>query len=349
MDTYRLNKGNVPRLLQRLQEDSEIWAPVLRNGDVLLEAVSDLSQIAHEGDYVNTIIGAKQVLFPREEHMLRFTLDGRVEVEPVYEKRKRVVFGIRSCDVSGINFAERFFTKGGLSDPYFAWRREHTTLISIACLEPGEFCFCVCCEGGPGLESGFDVQLTDIGEAYLAEVDSSRGRAVVEQNRLLFEEASPQDVRREKELLTEAQQKFARSTFVAYMMRRISRAEVPEGFWQWLSDRCLGCAGCRYVCPTCTCFDVRDVAVDGAGERSRCWDSCSLAGFTRMVSGENPREERADRTRRWFYHKLSYQYSIIDGRHGCVGCGRCVASCLGRADTWSGVNRIRAHPLELHR
>lgn len=38
--------------------------------------------------------------------------------------------------------------------------------------------------------------------------------------------------------------------------------------------KCLGCAACTYVCPTCHCFDMQDETAGTRGARIRVWDSC---------------------------------------------------------------------------
>ena len=70
------------------------------------------------------------------------------------------------------------------------------------------------------------------------------------------------------------------------------------------------------------------------------WDACLYEGFTREASGHNPRAAKAERLKRRFFHKMSYQYMEVMGRHGCVGCGRCVATCMGGLDISTLLARI---------
>jgi formate hydrogenlyase subunit 6/NADH:ubiquinone oxidoreductase subunit I len=191
------------------------------------------------------------------------------------------------------------------------------------------------------LKQGYDIQLTPIDNEFFVEIGSPKGQTLVEAHADLLAEATVGDAERKNAALAGLDQKFQRSTFVAYAMRKITRGEVPEEWWEELSQRCFGIAGCRYVCPTCTCFHVVDKVDGDGGTRQRCWDSCSFIGFTRMVSGETPRETPGSLLRRWGEHKLSFFYALRDGRHGCVGCGRCLTTCLGRGDTWNIVGRIR--------
>ena len=96
--------------------------------------------------------------------------------------------------------------------------------------------------------------------------------------------------------------------------------------WAGLSEACLGCGTCTFVCPTCQCYDIRDFNTGHGIQRFRCWDSCMYSDFTRMAHG-NPRLTQLERFRQRFMHKLVYFPSNNDGEYGCVGCGRCLSKC----------------------
>ena len=75
--------------------------------------------------------------------------------------------------------------------------------------------------------------------------------------------------------------------------------------WGELSQACLGCGTCTFVCPTCQCYDIRDFNTGSGITRFRCWDSCMYSDFTKMASG-NPRLTQLERFRQRFMHKLVY-------------------------------------------
>jgi len=108
-------------------------------------------------------------------------------------------------------------------------------------------------------------------------------------------------------------------------------AHFDDAYWLRLADRCLSCRICTYVCPTCRCFDVRDVvAAAGPGvthiQRLRAWDACLAQTYRRAAGGHDPRSLKAQRLRNRFYCKFFYAPQDF-GAVGCVGCGRCIAAC----------------------
>ena len=115
-------------------------------------------------------------------------------------------------------------------------------------------------------------------------------------------------------------------------MSRFKPENLKELFdlpvWDSLSEACLGCGTCTFVCPTCQCFDIRDFKTDKGVVRYRCWDSCMYSDFTQMAA-ENPRTTQSQRFRQRFMHKLVY-YPSQYGPYSCVGCGRCVDKCPQR-------------------
>jgi len=111
--------------------------------------------------------------------------------------------------------------------------------------------------------------------------------------------------------------------------------------WAEVADRCLSCANCTMVCPTCFCSSVQEVA-DLTGDhvtRQRTWDSCFTADHSRVSSGV-VRASTSSRYRQWLTHKLA---SWIDqfGSSGCVGCGRCITWCPVGIDLTEEVAAIR--------
>ncbi|MBN8570125.1 MAG: 4Fe-4S dicluster domain-containing protein, partial [Ignavibacteria bacterium] len=123
----------------------------------------------------------------------------------------------------------------------------------------------------------------------------------------------------------------------------MNNMEHPQ--WNDVAARCLTCANCTMVCPTCFCNNVEDVN-DISGnhtERWRKWDSCFSLDFSK-VAGGNFRTSPKARYRQWMTHKLA---SWIDqfGTSGCVGCGRCITWCPVGIDITKEVKAIQDNPV----
>ena len=112
--------------------------------------------------------------------------------------------------------------------------------------------------------------------------------------------------------------------------------------WDDVAARCLACANCTLVCPTCFCATVEDVTdlTGDHAERWRRWDSCFTLEHSYLHGGSVRTSTRA-RYRQWLTHKLA---TWIDqfGTSGCVGCGRCITWCPVAIDITAEVAAIRA-------
>ena len=111
--------------------------------------------------------------------------------------------------------------------------------------------------------------------------------------------------------------------------------------WDDVADRCLSCANCTMVCPTCFCTTVED-STDLTGdtaERVRRWDSCFTMDFS-YIHGGAVRKSVKSRYRQWMTHKLGTWQDQF-GSSGCVGCGRCITWCPVGIDITEEVAAMR--------
>jgi sulfhydrogenase subunit beta (sulfur reductase) len=332
---FALPKNHLAEAAARLKgQVEEFIAPVrTKQGDVFFAPVADVSGIAW--DYGNALLTPLAFIYPPKEVLFTFQLAAGQppQLDFALDRRSRLLFGVRPCDTQALVYLDNFLLGGAFADSQYAARRAHTKLVTLACAQPAaDTCWCSCCEGGPVATQGFDIQLTPLGEVLLVEVaPGGEGLAQAWQDLL-----SPADddllalrdaqTQRTKEALTV-------NAHMGAAMRRVTAGALPAEFWSHIGAHCAGCAGCSLVCPKCTCFNVVDEMLSPtSGRRVRSKDSCRLAGYALEASGHNPRPDRADRAKRWSYHKLSYRYLERNQYHGCVGCGRCVVVCMGGVD-----------------
>jgi Fe-S-cluster-containing hydrogenase component 2 len=330
---YVLHKDHLKGFLRKVARQHRLVAPV-RNayGDLLFEVVNsvdsvnlDLTEQAQDS--------AKSFLFPQQEAMFRYRCgpDGAYTFSSVHREKPTVYFGLRSCDISAILYMDMIFLRPP-KDTHYLRRRNEAVLIGIGCSQPGDNCFCNVVRTGPFLKYGYDLQLTDLGDRYFVEVGHTKGEVLVRQWPQFFRQATEDAARLQYQAVLEARAGFKRHVHVNTAFRRLAAGEVDESVWTDMALRCQGCGGRAYVCPICTCFTIVDKPIsEHEGERLRCWDACTHAGFTRMAGGNNPVDMRRDVLKRRFMHKLYYDVMRY-GRPSCVGCGRCVDICFGGID-----------------
>lgn len=342
---FIIDKKDMLSLLDEVMDEMDVIGPTkMPDGEVTFAKISSSKEITF--DYVNEFEPPKRFFTPTKEELFRFKLEGEEpQLQLAPEPKSQLIFGIRSCDVQGVAHMDKFFS-GDYRDNYYWQRREKTVVVSIACNKPLDTCFCICCNGGPWLESGFDLQLTDFGDKFLVDVGSENGIALLQKRAAKLKDATEQDEEHRQELMQKCDEQMIPTAYLAKAIIQITNNRVREELWEEMGAECFSCGGCTHVCPCCTCFDVNDCMIDEkTGVRFRCWDSCQYSGFTHEASGHNPRAKTKERVKRRFYHKLSYAYIVQDGHPGCVGCGRCITVCqaFGLLDISAVVKRLRRH------
>lgn len=279
---------------------------------------------------LKTTRSAKDFFFPKTEHLVSYEMSGKEVkvVDPRKDVGDFVIFGVRACDARGFTAIDNVYLNMNPVDSYYKNRREHGTVIVLACNEPAKTCFC----STFGIDASLAKPAGDVScwladGKYYFEANTDKGKAFVENTKSVLEDADTSAVEACRKDIAEKVEKlpFAHldlSKFQGKDMLKIFNSKI----WDKVSEPCVGCGTCTYVCPTCMCFDVRDFATSNGVRQIRCWDSCMYNDFTQMAA-ENPRHTQKERSRQRFMHKLMYYPMAHDGMFSCVGCGRCVENC----------------------
>jgi NAD(P)H-flavin reductase/formate hydrogenlyase subunit 6/NADH:ubiquinone oxidoreductase subunit I len=345
--THFLARDELDRLIARLREDGRrVIGPTVVDGAVSYEEIESSADLPiglrddqAAGSYRLVGSGRQRAFdvavgmtswkgrtFPSRVPLTRARTGAAgttfTEEDPAVEPM--AFLGVRACELAALRVQDRVLADGPFVDADYAARRDDAFVIAVQCSRASATCFCTSMGTGPEVTDGFDLALAELDDGYLMRAGSRRGEAM-----LATLPAQPATAEQERTAAAE----------VAAVRSAIGRPVATDGLhdrlldaldsprWAEVGDRCLACANCTLVCPTCFCTSVVQRSdLDGAVTVSeRTWDSCFTAGFAK-VAGGSFRNRRQDRYRQWLTHKFA---TWIDqfGTFGCVGCGRCIAWC----------------------
>lgn len=245
----------------------------------------------------------------------------RVEAPPA---EPIAVIGARACDLAALRVHDRVLVGGPAVDPDYAARRRELFIVAVECAMATSTCFCTSMGTGPEVTSGADIVLAEVAGGFVARDGSPAGAGLLDG----LELAAADDRSVEAATAQVAATRASMGTAVeSDGLRDRLLANLDHPRWDEIAERCLACANCTLVCPTCFCTGLA-VTSDLDGREStavRAWDSCFTDGFAR-VAGGSFRPRHRDRYRQWLTHKFGTWWDQF-GSSGCVGCGRCVAWC----------------------
>ncbi len=320
----KISLDKIDQLFSQIAEKNTLYIPQDTEAGAKFEKWEEGKKLSNA---LNTVRSAKDFFFPQTENLMDFKVEGKtIEViDTRSESEDFVIFGVRACDVKSFEVLDRVF----LSDPvdsYYKNRREHGIIMSLACTKPQETCFCKTFDIDAASPEG-DVVCYKTDDALYMNAQSKKGEALMAALSAITEDADESAVSEQQKLIRERIEKLP----LASLSKDAFGKDKTEKFfnapeWKELSDTCLGCGTCTFVCPTCQCYDIKDFNTGHGIKRFRCWDSCMYSDFTKMSAGQ-PRLTQLERFRQRFMHKLVYYPTNNDGLFSCVGCGRCMAKC----------------------
>lgn len=288
----------------------------------------------------------KKYLFPPHEKLWEAKYDkSGLQIKEEKPKEEKLAFiGVRACELNAIKIQDKVFVKGNFINPIYQQRRENIFIVAVNCSTPAKTCFCTSMNTGPKADEGFDLSLTEIlkdNEHYfLIESGSKKGTEILK--KLSFSKATKENIEAEKKVIEntiENINKFVNTKNIKELFYK----NYENSHWEEVAEKCLACANCTMVCPTCFCSTVEDVT-DLTGEhaeRWQKWDSCFTMDFS-YIHGGSVRSSISSRYRQWITHKFA---TWIDqfGSSGCVGCGRCITWCPVGIDVTEEIKSLQKH------
>ena len=324
----KIKADDIYSLLALWSDNADVFVPA--DGDDGQARFEKWSQGIKVSEAVNTVRSAKDFFFPQTENLVGFRLEGKkIDIVDIRKDAEDfVVFGVRACDAKSFDILDRVFLSQPV-DTFYKNRREHGTIVTLACSAAEDTCFCHTF-GIDATEPGGDVSAWRAGDELYLRANTEKGEKLLAASEKLLGAAEEIDKKTLETQKKATKEMLAELPLAGLTTEKFDGANLLEKFrsekWKELSAACLGCGVCTFVCPTCQCYDIKEFNTGHGIRRFRCWDSCMYSDFTKMAA-ENPRHTQLERFRQRFMHKLVYFPQNNEGIYGCVGCGRCLAKC----------------------
>ena len=147
---------------------------------------------------LNTVKSPKDFFFPQMEDLMAFKVEGKnIEVKDIRnESEDFVVFGVRACDVKSFDILDRVFLTEP-ADSFYANRRNHGVIVSLACTRPVETCFCKTFGIDPSAPAG-DISAWKTESDIFFEANTEKGKALLHTLSELTEECDDGAVAEQK-------------------------------------------------------------------------------------------------------------------------------------------------------
>ena len=195
----------------------------------------------------------KQFLFPPRAELFALHKNGNgwETTSQQADAPSYAFIGVRACELAAIQIQDNIFMRSDFTDPIYRARRKRVFIIAVNCTHPSETCFCTSMGIGPRVKEEFDLSLTELDDVFVLTIGSEVAKRIL--TGIPFEDASGYILTNVEHKLTHAEQQ---------MRRKLDTADLPElilnhlddPYWNEIGKRCLSCANCTQVCPTCFCW-----------------------------------------------------------------------------------------------
>ncbi len=269
---------------------------------------------------VKSDFSAKEIVTPMNQTLFHFQ-DGEI-IESDYDNRPVIVF-LRSCDLHAYKRLDQIYLKNKYMDNYYKRLRDLLSFAVVGCKNEFESCFC----------TTFGTNKTD---EYQIGINLKQDTVEVNVKDERFNIFGAENEQFILDHVTENKNKVKLPKLVKL------NEVIDSDIWDEYNTRCIGCGGCNFVCPTCSCFTTQDISYDEndtKGERKRVMASCMVDGFTNMAGGHSFRNKNGERMRFKLMHKVN-DFNRRFGYDMCVGCGRCDNICPELISFSNQINKL---------
>jgi ferredoxin len=286
----------------------------------------------------------KQYLFPPQEKLWSVSKTGsKLQILKEMPNQEKMAFiGVRSCELHAIFVQDKVFNHRLAIYEQYQQRRENTFILALNCTTVARTCFCASMNTGPLIKEGYDLALTEIMDSerhdFIISIGSALGESICKP--LALPTASQADIDCALNLVEGTKNQMIRQVDNAHIHEVLNNS-WNSSRWDEVAQRCINCANCTLVCPTCFCSNHEDkVSLDDTHiERWQSWDSCFNLSHS-YIHGGSIRTSAQSRYRQWLTHKFGTWWDQF-GVSGCVGCGRCIAWCPVGIDVTEELNHLQ--------
>ncbi|HNY01617.1 MAG TPA: 4Fe-4S dicluster domain-containing protein [Bacteroidales bacterium] len=341
--TFVTDKAGLQQFYASIVEKHETYAPVEKFGNFDFVRVTSLSE-CDPASPIERTRSIKPLFFPRSAKIMKYVATSAgTEVSETDEDPyagMRVILGAKHCDARGLQVLDKVYNWDYIDTDYQK-RRRNTVIVSARCDKAAAHCFCTSLDYNVENLDAMDVLVVNgpDGKIYL-KARTEKGENLLKSDvarhaTSVADEASAPALKQQYEAFASSFRLKMNYTEVNGKLSNIF--DSPE--FEKVSDHCVGCNTCAFVCPTCHCFKISDEKLKDTGVRYKSYDSCNNGYFTLMAGGHNPRPAKYRRWRQRALHKFVY-YKERFGDNLCVGCGKCTVACPVNISIFEVANQV---------
>ena len=321
-------KDKLPALLEELSKEGALYVPS-QAGD-MSRFVPWKSDVKLDLEH-NTTKSPKELLFPQTEVLYNYKFGEENTVEPPSPGSDKIIlFGVRPCDVQAIRCLDEVFLTRTYVDSYYQEKRDRLLIISLGCTAAEDTCFCKDMGVNPVEAEGADIVIFDLDGEYGFEEKTDKGKEIA--------------IKIASQLKETKKNKPGAPSFSLQVNSEGIVEKLQKMFdhpiWEEVSQKCICCGTCTFLCPSCHCFDINSKNIDATkGFKYRTWDACVFDDYALMAGGHDVRPSKVERIRNRYLHKLQF-FQERYGMFLCTGCGRCLRECPVGMNIAAFINRL---------
>src|SRR3989339_1889203 len=181
-----ISPNNLKALIESLIKDKRtVIAPVKDGKDSSYKPISSFAEINLDLPFPTK--STKEYFFADSEPILNYSFPakGKISVTEPAEPQENILFGMRPCEAVSYPIMDKVFT-WDYNDEFYLKRRAKNIIITVACEECDEFCFCTSVGINPQTTEGSDIFLQKTTQGnYLVKPISDKGKQLINQYKSL--------------------------------------------------------------------------------------------------------------------------------------------------------------------